>query len=301
MSLALAIDLGGTQLRAALVDRQGKVMSRAAAATDVEGGPKAIVAQMLQLANEAGFSKSQGRAVGIGICAPGPLDSETGTVISISTLPGWENFPLRDTLTQALGVPAVLENDGIAAANGEWKFGAGRGLNHLVYVTVSTGIGGGVIADGRLLRGRRGMAAHVGHLMIERNGPLCSCGAPGCFEALASGSALGKAGRAKGFADAKAVVAAARAGDEAALVLMDEEADWLAYGFTCLLHLYSPELVIMGGGVSSALDLMHARIRARIAALALPPFREVEVVKAALGDNAGLIGAAALAFEAVAK
>ena len=297
MRFALAIDLGGTQLRAALVNERGEVQSRAALPTDVQGGPKAIIPQMLQAAEAAGFSKRQQNITGCGISAPGPLDSEAGTIIGIPTLPGFEDFPMRAALGKALGLPVILENDGIAAAYGEWKFGAGRGLEHLVYVTVSTGIGGGVVVDGRLMRGRRGMAGHVGHLMIDPNGPRCACGGQGCFEAHASGTALSAAGRVHGFADAKAIAAAARAGDKAALALMDQEAEVLAYGFASLLHLYSPEKLIIGGGVSQALDLMAARIRARLNELAMPPFRDAEVVKAALGDDAGLAGVGGLVFE----
>jgi glucokinase len=297
MSLALAIDLGGTQLRAALVNEMGALLSRAALATDVQGGPKAIIPQMLQAAEAAGFSKSREKIIGCGICAPGPLDSEAGTVLGIPTLPGWEDFPLRAALAEALGLKVILENDGIAAANGEWRFGAGRGLEHLVYVTVSTGIGGGVVVDGRLMRGRRGMAGHVGHLMIDPNGPRCACGGKGCFEAHASGTALGEAGLAQGFADAKAVVTAARAGNSAARALMDAEADHLAYGFASLLHLYSPQKLIIGGGVSQALDLLAERITARLTKLVMPPFQDVAVVKAALGDDAGLAGMGGLVFE----
>ena len=297
MALALAIDLGGTQLRAALVNEAGELLSRASLATDVQGGPKAVLKQMLQAADAAGFSKSREQITGCGICAPGPLDSDTGTIIGIPTLPGWEDFPLRAALSEALGLPVVLENDGIAAANGEWKFGAGRGLSHLVYVTVSTGIGGGVVADGRLMRGRRGMAGHVGHMMIGRDGPRCTCGGHGCFEACASGTALNAAARKIGFQDSRSLVAAARQGNRAALALLDRESDHLAYGFASLLHLYSPEKLIMGGGVSQALDLMAARIEARMREISMPPFRDVEVVKATLGDDAGLVGAAGLVFE----
>ncbi len=297
MALALAIDLGGTQLRAALVNERGELLSRASLATDVQGGPKAVLKQMLEAADAAGFSLSREQITGCGICAPGPLDSDTGTIIGIPTLPGWENFPLRAALSEALGLPVILENDGIAAANGEWKFGAGRGLSHLVYVTVSTGIGGGVVVDGRLMRGRRGMAGHVGHLMIDPNGSRCACGGHGCFEAHASGTALNAAARKIGFADGRSLVSAAREGNRAALALMDQEADFLAYGFASLLHLYSPEKLIIGGGVSQALDLMAGRISAGMREILMPPFRDVEVVKAALGDDAGLAGMGRLVFE----
>ena len=152
-----------------------------------------------------------------------------------------------------------------------------RGLQHFVYVTVSTGIGGGVVVDGRLLHGRRGMAGHVGHMIIAPDGPRCSCGAHGCFEALASGSALARAGREAVAAEpssllataappttitARDIVAAARQGDSLALTLLEREATWLGIGFSNLAHLYSPQAIVMGGGVSQAFDLLHEGIAA---------------------------------------
>ena len=163
--------------------------------------------------------------------------------------------------------------------------------------------------DGRLLHGRRGMAAHVGHFRMAQEGPVCSCGAVGCFEALAAGTALAKRGRAAGGSgylagvaaeravETRDVVAGARQGDAACLALITEEAEYLGQGFTGLIQLFSPELLIIGGGVSNAFDLMAEQIRAVIRRDAMAPFREVPVVRAALGDNAGLVGAAMLALE----
>ena len=257
---------------------------------------------MTQMERLTGEVSGSAKIAAAGICAPGPLDSDSGTVIGISTMPGWEDVPLRDLMSKRLGLPVVLENDGIAAANGEWRFGAARNLKHLVYVTVSTGIGGGVVADGKLLRGRRGMAGHVGHMIVAPDGPMCTCGARGCFEALASGSALGAAGR-LALADEKvtaaAVTAAARGGNRVALDLLDTFARRLGIGFTSLMHLYSPERLVMGGGVAHAFDLMAPRIRETVAANTMAPFRDVEIVAAALGDNAGLVGVAALALAAM--
>ena len=235
---AIGIDLGGTQLRVALVDRDGAVLVRDALATDVAGGPAGVIAQIRRLIGQICSAGDQPHIAGIGVSAPGPLDSETGTVIAIPTLAGWEDFPLAARLAEEFGMPVVVENDGIAAANGEWRFGSARGLRHFVYVTVSTGIGGGVVVDGRLLHGRRGLAGHVGHMIIEPDGPRCSCGASGCFEALASGSALARAGREAATANpasqlaanspaaitARDIVAAARLGDSLALALLDREA-----------------------------------------------------------------------------
>lgn len=294
--LTLGIDLGGTQLRLAVIDGQGQLLRRAAVATDVAGGPHAVIGQMVKLAAEVGEDFNE-RISAAGVSSPGPLDLDNGRTSDLPTLPGWLNFPLRDTLSEKLSLPVVLENDGVAAANGEWKFGAGRGLNNVVYITISTGIGGGVVVDGHLMHGRRGMAAHVGHMMIDPAGPICGCGGRGCFEAIASATNFSIAAQKLGFVDGKHAVQLARDGNEKAKILVTKEAEWLGYGFASLLHLYSPEILIVGGGLSSALDLMMAGIRNQIDRYAMPAFREIQVVPAALGDNSGLIGAAALAMK----
>lgn len=296
-ALALGVDIGGTQLRVALVDELGQIVARAAGRTDAGGGPQANVAQIVALAASLGVAPAPLDVSAVGICAPGPLDSESGAILDIPTLPGWNGFPLRRTLGEAFHLPAWLENDGIAAAFGEWKFGAGRDCRHFVYVTVSTGIGGGVVIDGRLLHGRRGMAGHIGHISLDDQGPGCACGAIGCFEALASGSALAEAGRARGFADAAVLVVAARNGDVAALELLAREAEVLGRGFATLAHVYSPERIVMGGGVARGFDLLAPGILGSLRRRAMAPFRDIEVVTATLGDNAGLVGAATLARE----
>lgn len=308
--LAIGIDLGGTQARVALV-RGGEVVRRASEGTDIAGGPGAVVAQFLRMVAEICGPGDLSRVAGAGVCAPGPLDTETGTVLHIPTLPGWEDFPLRETLARELGVPVTVENDGIAAAYGEWKFGAGMGLRNLVYVTVSTGVGGGAVVDGRLLHGRRGMAAHVGHFRMAPDGPRCSCGASACFEAFAAGTALSRRAReasaeASGYlarvaaertVDSRDVVAGAREGDPACQELLAQEAAYLGQGFTGLIHLFSPERIVMGGGVSNAFDLMSEGIHAVIRRDAMHAFRDVPVVRAGLGDNAGLVGAAGLSLD----
>ena len=310
--LAVGLDLGGTQVRAALVDRYGVVLQRAAQSTDGQGGPEAILRQFAALIDLVRGSVPIEKLAGIGVAAPGPLDTEAGVILGIPTLPGWEEFRLRDHMVRSYGVPAFVENDAKAAALGEWRFGAGQGCRDLIYITVSTGIGGGVVTDGRLLHGRRGMGAHVGHFMIMPDGPLCSCGAAGCFEALASGTALGRAAREAAArhphsvlgalareraVNARDAVDAARRGDRVALEVMGREARWLGIGVTGLIHAFSPERVVLGGGVSLAFDLIEDGIVKVIQSTAMKPFRGVSVVAAALGDNAGLVGAATLAFD----
>ena len=302
-ALALALDIGGTQVRAALV-RDGAILKRAAALTDVSGGPSAVFEQVRALVAEISTADEMRAVKALGCCLPGPVDTDAGIVLYIATLPGWEGYPLRARLAEAFALPAFIENDAIAAAVGEWRHGAGRGLRHLVYVTVSTGVGGGAIVDGRPLHGARGMASHFGHMSLTPDGPPCSCGRAGCFEALASGSALGRRAQAasgsgtlaqaatRGALSAKDVVEGARLGDAQCRALLAEEAQWLAMGFVNLIHIHSPQRVIMGGGVSRGFDLMRDDIAAIVRRDALPPFREVSVVAAELGENSGLIGAA---------
>ena len=294
---AIGIDIGGTRLRAALVAEDGAILSRAETPTAAQAGPEAVVAQIAALAAEVAPVAERDGLLGAGISSPGPIDTVTGTALGVPTLAGWVNLPIAEMIGEALQLAVRLENDGIAAAHGEWRYGAGHGARNLVYVTVSTGIGGGVVADGRLLHGRRGMAGHIGHMSIVRDGTLCSCGNRGCWEAYASGTGFARriAERLPGT-DPRAVFSAARAGDGAALALVNDQAQWLGIGITNLLHLYSPDLVILGGGVSNGFAQMRAAILAEVQARAMPAFRDVPVVAAGLGENSGLIGAAALLF-----
>jgi glucokinase len=306
--LAIGIDLGGTQIRAGLVDRGGNILKRAAVLTHAEGGPAVVIAQIADLAAAICAGVPRSDICGAGVSSPGPLDTNAGIALAIPTLRGFVDFPLRAALAEALDLPVILENDGIAAALGEWRFGAARGHANVVYVTVSTGIGGGVIIGNRVLRGRRGMAGHVGHMTFVRGGEVCACGNHGCFEAYGSGTALArravKAAVSRPTAlgadgqpiDAAAVFAAAAAGDGLAGELVRGEAEILGQGFASLLHLYSPDILVMGGGLSNQFDVLGDGIAASLRAAAMPAFRETPVVRAGLGSNSGLVGAAGLLF-----
>ncbi|ESY48692.1 ROK family protein [Mesorhizobium sp. RSR380A] len=307
--LALAFDLGGTALRGALVESDGRIVAHASAPTLAGAGSEAVIGQIVALAGTLLREHPQANVAGIGVGAPGPLDPKAGIVIAPPTLAGWHDVPLVDILGQHFGLPVRLENDANAAALGEWRFGAGRGSGSLVFVTVSTGIGGGVVADGHIYHGRRGLAAEIGHMTITGEGDRCFCGAIGCFEAVASGTALGRRATRltapgdgsllrrlsnDGDVSARHVVEAAKAGDANALDLIEAEAQWLGIGFTNVLHLYSPDLIVMGGGLSNGFDLLAPSIRAVIQQRAMPAYRDVPIVQAELGDRAGLIGAASL-------
>jgi glucokinase len=306
---AVGIDIGGTELRVALVDEGGGVGEVVRAPTGADSDPQAAVSLMARIA--ADVASGAAGVAGIGVCAPGPLDAVTGRLLSPPTLPLWHGLPLRDLLSQKTGLGVVLDNDAHCAARAEWRFGAGRGCTDFIYLTVSTGIGGGIVSDGRLLRGVGGLAGHVGHMTVAAGGEVCACGNRGCWEAVASGTALGReaqkavdSGAAPSLArlagtariTARHVADAARQGDAAALSLLAAEAHWLGVGLSSLVHIFAPERVVVGGGLSACLDLMLPGLTATIAAHALPGFRSVEIRQAELGPLAGLVGAAALAL-----
>jgi glucokinase len=309
MKKAIGIDLGKTELRAALVDETGRVQAHKKIKTDRANGPEGVTAQLGWLAKEVRASQD---VAGVGVCAPGPLNSETGTVLDPPTLPGWKNVELRALLEAQLGMPVMVNNDANAAAYGEWRFGRGRGCRHMVFVMVSTSIGGGVVNDGRLLLGRGGFAAEIGHMCIATDGPTCNCGHCGCWESLASGTALAK------FAEeavrevqsslmiqlanggpicAHHVGVAAEQDDPLALALVHEEARYLGIGLVNLLHLYAPEIVVMGGGVSTCLPLMRQVIDEIVGKHAMPCYRSTPVERAELTEP-GVLGAAALVLDA---
>jgi glucokinase len=291
-------------------------VDRVALPTDTALGPVGICDQIDRaidrLTGQAGTGRQATDIAGIGMCCAGPINTETGTVTDIPTLPGWEGFPLAATLSQRTGLRVRVENDGIAAALGEWRHGAGQGARNMVYLTVSTGIGGGAIIDGRLLHGHKGISGHIGHMRMAQDGPRCHCGVVGCFEALASGTALKQRAldvissasspylasiAADAGIDARDVVDGARAGDPQCRKLVADEAMYLGQGITSVIHMFSPERVILGGGLSHAFDLLAPGIHDVIRRDALTPFRQVPVIAAALGDNSGLMGAAALILD----
>lgn len=311
MRSSIGIDLGGTHLRAVRLGEHGEILAQARVRTAALNGPASVVEQICRLVEQM-LAGSGDDVAGMGVCVAGPVDPDAGLVLEASTMTGWHNIPLRAWLAERTGLAVLLANDANAAALGEWRYGAGQGCRHFVYVTVSTGIGGGVIADGRLLLGHRGMAGEVGHMVVDRSGPRCNCGAQGCWEAVASGTALAReAGAAQAMAPssllhrwaqdrpltAREVVDAARQGDALARQLVHDEGAWLGIGLAGLLHLYAPERIAVGGGLSNALDLFLPQIEHEIRTRTMPPYRSVPVVAAALGDHAGVVGAGALVLE----
>jgi glucokinase len=294
LNAALAVDVGGTRLRAALVNAKGHVMHRQLLATPADEGAEAVVAAIASacrsVMRESGVSDLK-----LGLCAPGPIDAKRGFALATPTIKGFINFPLRRAVEDALGLAVTIENDGPCAALGEWLCGAGKGTDDFVYVTISTGIGGGIVSGGRLLRGRLGLAGHIGHIPIKSESNLsCFCGKQGCWEAEASGSALQTKARMAGFRNLADAFSQAHAQDSRALAFVGNAASDIALGLAAVIHVLSPERVVIGGGVANGFALLEPMLRQRVDARVLPPFRGVPILQAGLGDDSGLIGAAQL-------
>ncbi len=238
-------------------------------------------------------------AVGIG-CG-GPLDSRLGVLVAPLHLPGWTDVPIVELASAEFGLPAVLDNDATAAAAGEHRFGAGRGTRNMVYLTVSTGVGGGVILDGRVFRGRTGNGGELGHVTVDWRGRRCKgCGRRGCLEAYASGTSIAERAREAGLdvETASGVAGAARSGDAVAKRVWDETCEALACGIASLANVFEPERVVIGGGVSREGEQLLGPVREQVRAQVIGPVaRSLEVVGAELGDTVGVVGAAAIAYE----
>ncbi|PKO22718.1 MAG: ROK family protein [Chloroflexi bacterium HGW-Chloroflexi-1] len=309
----LAVDLGGTQIRAALCHPGGQILRRVARATQAKSGPEAVLERMARTISEAIGEVPSEEIAAIGIGAPGPLNPVTGIIMGAPNLPGWQNVPLRTLISERFGRPTFLGNDANVAALAEFTYGAGRDVRDMIYLTISTGIGSGIIVDGRMLLGANGLAAEAGHIIVKPDGPLCGCGNRGCLEALASGPAIArdvvariKAGKKSRVVrlvdgdlskiDARIVNEAAQAGDKLAINAFRRAGEYLGLGITSLLHLFNPRMIVLGGSVTKAGPLLFDPMRETLDARARPIYTEgLAIVQAALGDDVGLLGAAALA------
>ena len=309
MSVIIAVDVGGTQIRAATyaqnethpaqLDRIGT--------RDENSSPLERLIQLVE-----SVWPEDDSVLAIGIAAPGPLDPHQGVIIAAPNIPGWIDFPLKKKVEEHFEVPVLLGNDANLAAYGEWRYGAGKGHHHLVYLTVSTGIGGGVIIDDQLLIGLRGMAAELGHVTVLPDGPMCGCGQRGHLEAIASGTAiaewvkqeldLGAASSLTGV-DApttKLIAQAAEEGDELAIAALARSGTYIGQALANYLHIFNPSIVIIGGGVSHSgsflLDPMRVAMCEHV--LSNEYVENLILTTAALGDEAGLMGALAFVRDA---
>jgi glucokinase len=310
-SFALGVDIGGTKVAAGLVNASGQIVKRVrvpmVAAGVADSGLAAVIAAIGEL-----LPAAIGAVRGIGICSPGPLDPRTGVIINPPNLPCWRNFPLAKRVRSIYNLPVKVDNDANAAALAEVLWGAARGFKNVFYATVGTGIGSGIILDGKILHGRTGAAGEAGHMGIDIHGPKCACGKNGCIEILASGPAIGRRARKKLAANPSSkmlelaggdieavngeiVSRASQLGDATAKEVIGETLDGLAYWLGNVIDFQEPEVIVMGGGVSTMLAPYLEDIRQRWLGSVVNPWPEkVPLVLAHYGEEAGIAGAAAL-------
>jgi len=313
----LAVDLGGTNIRPAIISDKGELIAKNYSPTLAGQGPPAVIDRIFSAIDSllSSASMSFSKLHSISIAAAGAINTEQGIVTLSPRLPGWRDIPLRNIVTERYGVRTFLMNDANAAVLGEHCFGAGRGVSNLIYLTVSTGIGGGIIIDNKLYSGQCGGAGEIGHMTIDVNGPKCNCGNTGCLEMLASGTAIAReairriscggkssltgimGGKIENIT-AKEVSVAAQGGDSLALEVISQAATYLGIGLVNLVNIFNPEMIIIGGGLSKMGDLLLHPARQVVAERAFPlSAQAVRIVPAQLGDDAGVVGAAVFAWQ----
>lgn len=298
--LAVAVDMGGTNMRVALVGASGRIQAAAKIPTLAARGPGQALERLVEAVRgligqaEAAGTAKKADIAGIGVGTPGPVDTRSGVIVSSPNLPGWHKVPVAETLRGALGLPVRHERDANAALLGEAWLGAARGHRDVILLTLGTGIGGSALVGGTLHHGRDGYAWELGHMTIDPDGPPCGCGNRGCLEAFASGTALrNRTGR-----EGTEVFALAERGDPAALAAVRELGLSLGIGLANLANIFNPSAIVLGGGMAAAARLFWEPMIAEMRRRAFPVVTAgLEVVPAALGDDAGLLGAARLVFE----
>ena len=317
-AVALAMDLGGNWIRVALVTRVGEILWRERIPTDAhEGGPP-VIARM-EASFKRGLSQIKDRTLaGIGMGLAGPVDPDTGVMYMPPNIPGLDGVSFKSLWEPQVELPIMVGNDATLAALGEYRYGAGVGARTLVYMTISTGIGGGIVVEGRPIWGANGMAGELGHMSIDVNGRRCKCGSVGCLEAYASGTAIADAARTRlathggslvleaalGQLDnvtSEVVFEAASWGDAMALEVVAEAARALGAGLVNVLHIFNPDVIVIGGGVSTSWEHLEPGVRAYIDANAMSHVRKMgfKLVVSAHGDDAALVGAAALVWQRI--
>ncbi len=291
----LAADIGGTKLAVAAFDGE-RLIGRAQTHTDAGRGAEKVIDTLCEALTEA-RARAGGVTLGVGIACPGPLSPSRGVVVKAPML-GWENVPLVSIVSRRLNLPALLVNDADAAAYGEYCLGAGRGAKASAYITVSTGVGCGLVLNGKVWQGAHESAGELGHLMIERNGRACACGRKGCLETYASGTAIAReAEKMIPGTDARGAAALARAGDARFLEIYARAGDALGVGVAALRQLIDVDRVVLGGSVTAAYDLFAPALIRRVNENSYG-FDDADWLRAAaLGGDAGLYGAGLLAME----
>ncbi|HYY56934.1 MAG TPA: ROK family protein [Pyrinomonadaceae bacterium] len=305
------IDIGGTKIAIALETIQGERMASRQFPTRVERGPETILDNIVSATSEM-CAEAQVRLMAVGLSCPGSIDKDRGAPLRSIHLPGWHEFPVARLIEERLRVPTLIENDAKLAALGEYVYGAGRGFRDIFYITISTGIGGGIIINGELLHGVGNGAGEVGHTIVLPEGPLCGCGLRGCLDAVCSGTAMARRARelmAKGAPSiiarmldhpdeitAQTIAAAAQKGDPLACGIWDEMIHFLSIGIGNVITILAPEAVILGGGVAASGEQLLGPLRPLIQRrVSMLPAERVEILQAALAGESGVYGALAIA------
>ena len=308
----LALDIGGTKLAAGVVTPAGEVVAEERGQTDPASTPTEILEVLFELSKKSveRTDTRWGELKVLGVSFGGPVDYPSGKTVTCHHLVGWEGVPLRDQAAERSGMVVVVDNDANAAALGETIFGAARGCQHVLYLTVSTGIGAGLVLDGRVHRGANSMAGEIGHVSVAPDGPLCTCGRVGCLEAVAAGPSIARAardaleaGEASALQDiprdrltAKHVAEVAKS-DALAARIMAQAGEYLGRGVAGVVNLVNPEIVVIGGGVSEAGEVLLEPVREAVRRHAVPESgRRLRIAVGELKARGGLLGAAALAL-----
>jgi glucokinase len=315
--LAVGIDLGGTNCSAALVRDNGEIVKHVRRTSDPARGPEVVLESLAEMVHELIQQQDISRddIVGLGIGSPGPLSHRDGIVFRSANLPGWENVRVRRGLLERTGLPTILDNDANAAALAEYWVGAGKGVRQLVVLTLGTGIGSGVIINGEILRGYFENAAELGHTIVAARGRPCSCGQCGCLEQYAAPGGLARhcierlrAGEQSSLAEvlkteggfgSRAIAEAAQQGDRLAQELWDEACFYLAVGCVNIQHAFNPQMLVLAGGMTKAGDFLLSRVREHFERMHWQLHNDApEITISTLGNDAGVIGAAGLAWQA---
>jgi glucokinase len=314
-SLVLGVDIGGTKIAAGLVNPEGKILKQIRkpmiATGSAEAGLDAVISAIDEI---AALAEPEGEFRSIGICAPGPLDPRNGIILNPPNLPCWRNFPLAEKIREKYRQPVHIDKDANAAALAETRWGAARGYHYVFYITIGTGVGTGLVLDGKVYRGKNGAAGEGGHMTIDHNGPICACGKPGCIEILAAGPAIGARARAKIAAQlsrgqkilelatgnvhavaSEHVAQAFARGDPLAREILEETIQLLTAWLSNIVDLLDPDILVIGGGVSLMLQPFYEELKAGMVRLSVNPFAaDILLAQAHYGADAGIAGGAAL-------
>lgn len=300
MSKAIGVDIGGTKILSAVIDKEGNIIKSLRVPSEGKEGREKILSHLYE-AIEGVLSND---IEGIGIGTAGQVDPDTGTIVTATpNLKDWAGTQLKNIIEERFKLPTYVDNDGNVAALGEWWAGGGKGARCLLCLTIGTGIGSGIVYNGKVFRGAKGVGAELGHMSIKYDGVKCNCGGIGCIEAYASGPALIRKIQEKGkfIMTPEEVQRYAESGDKIVLEAIEEIGTLLGYAIVSFINIFNPDIILLSGGVSNLGDFLIKPIRKIVDTYALPGGRDVKITRAALGEQAGVVGASALVFLKGAK